>query len=103
MIDMHAHWRPAELADALRARTREPHIVRNQNGAEVFKMRGGEQALAEAFDDVDSYLARMDAQGVTTSVLSLLGTFCWVEAQPVEASLALCRRVNDSLSKICQK
>ena len=29
MIDMHAHWRPAELIDALRARTREPHIVRN--------------------------------------------------------------------------
>ena len=24
MIDMHAHWRPAEVADALRARTKEP-------------------------------------------------------------------------------
>ena len=27
MIDMHAHWRPAEIADALRARTREPRIL----------------------------------------------------------------------------
>ena len=27
MIDMHAHWRPAEVADALRARTREPRII----------------------------------------------------------------------------
>ena len=37
MIDMHAHWRPAELADALRARTREPRIVRNEDGVEVLK------------------------------------------------------------------
>ena len=35
MIDMHAHWRPAEIADALRARTREPRILRNPDGVEV--------------------------------------------------------------------
>src|SRR5258706_4338341 len=103
MIDMHAHWRPAELADALRARTREPRIVRNDDGAEVMKARGGEEPLAKAFDDVDSYLARMDRQGVSTSVLSLLGTCCWIESQPLEVSLPLCRLVNDSLSKICQE
>ncbi len=103
MIDMHAHWRPAELADALRARTREPRIVRNQDGVEVMKVRGGEEPLAKAFDDADSYLARMDRQGVSTSVLSLLGTACWIEAQPLEASVPLCRLVNDSLSKLCQK
>ena len=51
MIDMHAHWRPAEIADALRARTREPRIVRNDNGVEVLKARGGRGALAEAFDE----------------------------------------------------
>ncbi|MBI4203444.1 MAG: amidohydrolase family protein [Betaproteobacteria bacterium] len=102
MIDMHAHWRPAELTDVLRARTREPRIVRNDKGVEVFKARGREDPLAEAFDDADSYLARMDRQGVSTSVLSLLGTFCWIEAQPLEVSVPLCRVVNDSLSKICQ-
>src|SRR6185295_8420085 len=103
MIDMHAHWRPAELADALRARTKEPRIVRNPDGVEVFKMRGGEEPLSEAFDDVDSYLARMDRQGVSTSVLSLLGMCCWIESQPLEVSVPLCRKVNDSLSKICQE
>ena len=103
MIDMHAHWRPAELADALRARTKEPRIVRNQDGAEVLKTRVGEEPLAKAFDDVDSYLARMDRQGVSTSVLSLLGMCCWIESQPLEASVPLCRLVNDSLSKICQE
>ena len=64
MIDMHAHWRPAEIADALRARTKEPRIVRNQDGVEVLKRRMGEEPLAKAFDDVEFHLARMDRQGV---------------------------------------
>ncbi len=103
MIDMHAHWRPAELIDALRGRTREPRIVRNADGVEVLKTRVGEEPLDKAFDDVNFHLARMDRQGVTTSVLSLLGGFCWIESQPVEVSLPLCRMVNDALSEICQK
>ena len=104
MIDMHAHWRPAEVADALRARTKEPRIVRNQDGAEVLKSpRMGEEPLDKAFDDVDFHLGRMDRQGVDVSVLSLLGSFCWVESQPLEVSGPLCRLVNDTLSKICVK
>src|SRR5208337_4046227 len=103
MIDMHAHWRPAEVAGALRARTREPRIVRNPDGVEVLKApRMGEEPLAKAFDDVDFHLGRMDRQGVDVSVLSLLGSFCWIESQPPEVSGPLCRRVNDRLSAICQ-
>src|SRR6185369_8845370 len=103
MIDMHAHWRPAEVADALRARTREPRIVKNDDGKEVYEARTGKTPVAEAFDDAEKFLAQMDREGVKVSVLSLLGTFCWVESQPVEVSLPLCRAINDSLSKICQK
>ncbi len=104
MIDMHAHWRPAEVADALRARTREPRILRNPDGVEVLKApRMSEAPLADAFDDIDFHLARMDRQGVETSVLSLLGSFCWVEALPLEESGPLCRTINDGLSAICRK
>ena len=104
MIDMHAHWRPAEVADALRARTREPRILRNGDGVEVLKApRMGEAPLAEAFDDVDFHLGRMDRQEVETSVLSLLGSFNWIEAQPLDVAEPLCRRVNDGLSAICVK
>ena len=102
MIDMHAHWKPAELTEALRARTREPRIVRNADGVEVLKSRMGEDPLPEAFDDIHFHLERMDRQGVTISVLSLLGSFNWVESQPLETSVPLCRLVNDTLSKICQ-
>jgi predicted TIM-barrel fold metal-dependent hydrolase len=104
MIDMHAHWRPAELADVLRARTKEPRIVRNQDGVEVLKaLRMGEEPLANAFDDVDFHLGRMDRQGVEMSVLSLLGSFCWIESQALDVSVPLCRIVNDRLSAICQE
>jgi predicted TIM-barrel fold metal-dependent hydrolase len=104
MIDMHAHWRPAEVADALRARTREPRILRNQDGVEMLKApRMGEAPLTEAFDDVDFHLGRMDRQGVEVSVLSLLGSFCWIEARPLAESEPLCRTINDGFSAICQK
>src|SRR5690349_10825614 len=103
MIDMHAHWRPAELIDALRARTKEPRIVRNQDGVEVLKSRIGEEPLSKAFDDVEFHLGKMARQDVSTSVLALLGAFCWIESQPVEVSQPLCRMVNDALSGICQK
>src|SRR6202049_627636 len=104
MIDMHAHWRPAEVADALRARTREPRILRNPDGVEVLKSgRMGDAPLAEAFDDVEFHLGRMDRQGVEVSVLSLLGSFCWIESQPLDVSGPLCRRVNDGLSAICRE
>jgi len=103
MIDMHAHWRPAELADQLRARTAEPRIVENRDGVEVLKTRMGEEPLATAFDEVEFHLARMNRQGVSTSALSLLGSFCWIESQPLDVSLRLCRLFNDGVSKICRE
>ena len=103
MIDMHAHWRPAEVVDALRSRTREPQIVRDADGVEVLKSRTGEERLTEAFDDARSYLEKMDRLGVRTSVISLVGTFCWIESQPLDISVPLCRRVNESLSQMCEE
>jgi predicted TIM-barrel fold metal-dependent hydrolase len=103
MIDMHAHWKPAEIADALRARSKEPRIVRDQGGTEMLVSRMGSQPLNSAFDDAEAHLAQMDRLGVEKSVLSLLGTFCWIESQPPEVSGPLCQQVNDGFSAICQR
>lgn len=102
-IDMHAHWRPPALMDALRERRTPPLIERNGDGVEVLKSRRGEAPVAEAFDDLDARLAEMDRQGVTTGVLSLFGAFQWIERLPVEESLPLVRLYNDSVSEICRK
>src|SRR5262249_22192781 len=104
MIDMHAHWKPAEVADALRARTREPRIVRGADGVEVLKApRMADAPLAEAFNEAAAELARMDRQDVSVSVLSLLGSFCWIEALPIDEAAPLCRKVNDGLAAICAR
>jgi aminocarboxymuconate-semialdehyde decarboxylase len=104
MIDMHTHWKPSEVADALRARTREPRIVRGTGGIEVLKApRMADTPLAEAFNEAVVELARMDRQDVSVSVLSLLGSFCWIEAQPIDEALPLCRTVNDELATICAR
>ena len=104
MIDMHAHWKPAEVADALRARTREPRIVRGTDGLEVLKLpRMADAPVAEAFNETASELARMDRQDVSVSVLSVLGSFCWIEALPIDEALPLCRKVNDGLAAICAR
>ena len=104
MIDMHAHWKPSEVADALRARTREPRIVCGTDGVEVLKApRMADTPLAAAFNEAVVELARMDQQDVSVSVLSVLGSFCWIEAQSIDEALPLCRKVNDGLATICAR
>jgi predicted TIM-barrel fold metal-dependent hydrolase len=72
------------------------------DGGEVLKLpRMGEEPIATAFDNVDHHLERMDRQGVEASVLSVVGSFCWIESQPVDTALGLCRRVNDRFAAIC--
>ena len=100
-IDMHSHWRPPALVDALRQRAEPPHVVTAAGGAEVLRSRHGDMAMAEAFDDPDRRLADMDAHGVSTAALSLFGMFQWIERLPAEQSLPLVRIYNDSVSAIC--
>lgn len=101
-IDMHSHWRPPVLIDHLRARTEAPLIETGDDGVEVLRSRGGHtEPVSEAFDNLDDRLAIMDRQGVSTAVLSMFGTFQWIEALPLDQSLAMLRAHNDALSDIC--
>lgn len=102
-IDMHAHWRPPALIDALRARSLPPCIRRNAVGAEVLCVGNTEELLAEAFDDEAMRLEEMDRQGIDADVLSLLGSFSWIERMPVEQGLPFARLANDSLSAMCAR
>lgn len=102
-IDMHAHWRPAALIDAMRERTEFPRIMKNADGVEVIKTRNTEEPVASGFDDVATRLAEMDRQGITVGVLSLLGSFSWTERLPAAEGLPLLRLYNDSVSDICKQ
>ena len=100
-IDMHSHWRPPALIEALRERAEPPHVVAAVGGAEVLRSRHGDTAMGEAFDDLDQRLADMDEHGVSTAALSLFGMYQWIERLPTEQSLPLVRLYNDSVGAIC--
>ena len=100
-IDMHAHWKPLALMDALRQCTTEPRITRNSDGVEVMKTDRFELLLEDAFDDVDKRLAEMDRQGISTGMLSLYSDFTWIERLPLEEGLPLIRLLNDDLAALC--
>jgi aminocarboxymuconate-semialdehyde decarboxylase len=102
-IDMHAHWRPAALIDAMRQRTEVPRITRNAAGIEVIKTRNTEEPVSGAFDDAQTRLAEMDKQGISTAVLSMLGSFSWTERLPAAEGLPLLRLFNDSVSTLCKQ
>ena len=101
-IDLHSHWQPSALIDALRARDKMPMIRKNADGVEVLMSNRGETTLEKAFDDVDQRLADMDEHGISTAVLSLFGMYQWIERLPVAESLPLVKLFNDSVSKICK-
>ncbi len=100
-IDMHSHWRPPALIEALRQRTTPPLIETGGDGVEMLRSNRGSEPVAEAFDSLEARLADMDAHGVSTAVLSLFGAFQWIERLPVAESLPLVRLYNDSVSEIC--
>ncbi len=101
-IDMHSHWRPPALIDALRQRKTPPLVTAGSGGVDVLKSNRGAEPISEAFDNLDERLAIMDRRGVSTAVLSLFGGFQWIERLPVEESQPLVRLFNDNVSEICR-
>ncbi|MDC0033548.1 amidohydrolase family protein [Alphaproteobacteria bacterium] len=102
-IDMHAHWRPPELIDALRSRPTTPKVEKNSDGVEFLNDGRWNLPIEEAFDNVENRLTEMDELGISTAVLSIVGAFTWIERLPVEQSLPLVQIYNDSISAICKK
>ncbi len=99
-IDMHSHWRPPALIEALRARTEQPLIEAGDDGAELLRSRRGDEKVSTAFDNLEDRLAIMDRRGISTAVLSLFGGFQWIERLPADESLPLVRIFNDSVAEI---
>lgn len=100
-IDMHSHWKPAELADAMRARSEMPRIVPGEDGNEVLETQHGLQPLV--FDEIDRRLGSMDRFGIDRAMLSMQPGFGWMERLAVAQSLPLVRLYNDSVAALCRQ
>jgi len=99
-IDMHSHWRPPALIDALRARKTPPLAKAGSDGVDVLHTRRGDTPVGEAFDNLEERLTIMDRRGISTAALSLFGGLQWIERLPVEESLPLVRLYNDEVSEL---
>ncbi len=99
-IDLHAHWIPDVLADALRSRITPPMIRRGDDGRQSVQCGFGSIGLDEGFEDVQLRLSEMDRNGVSHGVLSLTTVF-GIECLPLAESLPLCRHFNDAVSAMC--
>ncbi len=98
-IDMHAHWFPEALVEALRQRSSPPHIRREPDGKE-YLFSGFNPSVMEQAEPIATRLAAMDRNGVQRGVLSLTGVY-GIERLPIEDALPLCRIYNDAVAQVC--
>ena len=100
-IDMHTHYFPRVLVDALRRREHAPRVW--DEGGKTMIEYGPEVAypLEPLLGDIDAKLAMMDEHGISHSVLSVnVPGVDWF-AQRDAASLA--REVNDELLSVIER
>lgn len=98
IIDMHCHWVPEALAEALRARAAPPRIEARDGGEILLAYREG-LPFRTAMTDVAARLAFMDRTGVACQVLSMPGLF-GVDSLPADQAAPLVRLFNDGLAAL---
>ena len=98
-IDVHAHYVPEKLADALRQRTEPPWIEQTQDG-ERFHMPVGHLAFSDDYVDLDKRRDFMARHDETRQLLSFPGLF-GLDSLPVDECGGLIRLFNDDLSAVC--
>jgi predicted TIM-barrel fold metal-dependent hydrolase len=98
-IDMHAHFIPKGLSDALRARLTPPMLKRGEDGREYMHSALTNAPVKEGFDSIEKRLTDMDRNGVERAVLSnqLQDMTCL----PLADAVPLCCAFNDAISAAC--
>lgn len=96
-IDMHSHWFPPSLADALRARTGAPRLVADESGRDHLKLPRGSFPMPPHYSELDHRLKSMDECGISSCMFSLSSVF-GIEQMPIDESRACARMFVDGAS-----
>ena len=100
-IDMHAHWVPPLVAQALRQRHNDvPRIETLSAHSERLVMPIGTLNFNAHFMDISSRLALMSSLGVKKQMLSLPGLF-GIDSLPFAQAAPLVRAFNDACAELC--
>jgi predicted TIM-barrel fold metal-dependent hydrolase len=101
-IDLHAHWLPPVMAEALRQRHKQvPRIDTFADGSEQMVMPTGTLTFSADYTAASQRLAHMDRMGVGKQMLSLPGLF-GIDGLPLDQSAPLVRIFNDACAGLCQ-
>ncbi len=101
-IDLHAHWLPPVMAQALRQRHHQvPRIDTLADGTEQMVMPSGTLSFSTDYTDASQRLTHMATLGVGKQMLSLPGLF-GIDSLPLDQSAPLVRIFNDTCAVLCQ-
>lgn len=101
-LDLHAHWVPPALTNALRQRVGQvPRIETRPDGGERLVMPVGTLEFTADFVETRLRLAHMERNGVARQMLSLPGLF-GIDSLPLAESAPLVREFNDDCAALCR-
>lgn len=102
-IDMHVHYLPDAVVEAMRRRDSAPAIETLPSGEERRIMPAGNTLpfTREAYTDMDRRLAFMDEAGIGRQVLSM-GLLFGIHSLKLEEAAPLTRLFNDDLGALCR-
>lgn len=104
IIDVHTHYLPENVVEALRHRTTAPAINTEPDGTERRLMPQGHSLpfTGDAYSDIEARIALMDRLGISRQVLSM-GQLFGIQCLPIEDSLPLVQMFNDDLGALCDR
>ena len=103
-IDMHAHYLPVGLVEAMERRTSAPSIETMPNGEQRRNMPAGNTLpfSRETYTDMERRLDFMEDAGVGCQVLSL-GLLFGIHSLPLDEAAPLAKLFNDDLGALCRR
>jgi predicted TIM-barrel fold metal-dependent hydrolase len=102
-IDMHVHWFPDTLVEALKSRTAFPFVSRAADGRDVLNYPGMSQPIAAGYTSIARRIESMERYGVDIQLLSLGNRMLnAIQCAPAEVAAPLCRVFNDGASAACR-
>lgn len=102
-IDMHSHWYPEELVEALRARSELPYVRPGENGGHVICYTGMEAPVRSGYSDIARRIDSLANRGVDIQLVSLGNRMLnALMSMGAEEATPLTRIFNDGASAACE-
>lgn len=104
VIDMHSHWYPQGLVDALQARTELPNVRQGDDGRHFVQYPGARAPVWAGYTDITARVESMAARGVERHLVSLGNRMLnALLSAGAEEAMPLCRIFNDNASEACKQ